>query len=132
MRYMLDTNICIFIIRQKNPAVIKRITLHRPEDLLISSITVSELKYGCEKSADPEKNRLALMEFLSPLTILPFAPSAAQHYGEIRAQLERDGTPVGAMDLLIAAHARSINATLVTNNTRDFKRIKGLNIADWS
>jgi tRNA(fMet)-specific endonuclease VapC len=132
MRYMLDTNICIFIIRRKNPAVIQKITRHRPEDLLVSSITVSELEYGCEKSADPEKNRLALMEFLSPFTILPFTPSAAQHYGGIRAQLERDGTPVGAMDLLIAAHARSVDATLVTNNTRDFKRIKGLNIADWS
>jgi tRNA(fMet)-specific endonuclease VapC len=132
MQYMLDTNICIFIIRQKNPAVIQQITRHRPEDLLISSITVSELEYGCEKSTDPEKNRLALMEFFSPFTILPFNPSAAQHYGEIRAQLERDGTPVGAMDLLIAAHARSVDATLVTNNTRDFKRIKGLNLADWS
>ena len=132
MQYMLGTNICIFVIRQRNPAVIKQITQHRTEDLLISSITVSELEYGCEKSADPGRNRLALMEFLSPFTILPFAPSAAQHYGEIRAQLERNGTPVGAMDMLIAAHARSVDATLVTNNIRDFKRIKGLNIADWS
>lgn len=132
MQYMLDTNICIFIIRQKNPAVIKQITQYRPEDLFISSITVSELEYGCEKSADPGKNRLALMEFLSPFNILPFDPLAAQHYGEIRAQLERDGTPVGAMDMLIAAHARSVDATLVTNNTRDFERIRGLNIADWS
>jgi tRNA(fMet)-specific endonuclease VapC len=132
MQYMLDTNICIFVIRQKNPTVIKKITRHRPEDLLISSITVSELEHGCEKSADPDKNRLALMEFLSPFSILPFNAPAAQHYGEIRAQLEREGTPVGAMDMLIAAHARSVDATLVTNNTRDFKRIKGLHIADWA
>jgi tRNA(fMet)-specific endonuclease VapC len=132
MQYMMDTHICIFVIRQKKPDAIKQITRQRPEDLLISSITVSELEYGCEKSADPHKNRLALMEFLSPFSILPFDPLAAQHYGKLRAQLERDGTPVGAMDMLIAAHARSVNATLVTNNTRDFKRIKGLNLADWS
>jgi tRNA(fMet)-specific endonuclease VapC len=132
MHYMLDTNICIFVIRQQKPQVIKQITRHSPEDLLISSITVSELEYGCEKSADPQKNRLALMEFLSPFSILPFDPLAAQHYGELRTQLERDGTPVGAMDMLIAAHARSAGATLITNNTRDFERIRGLNIADWS
>ncbi len=132
MKYLLDTNLCIFVIRQQKAEVIKQITMHRPEDLLISSITVSELEYGCEKSADPDKNRLALMEFLSPFTLLPFDTSAAQHYGQIRAQLERDGTPVGAMDMLIAAHARSVEATLVTNNTRDFKRIKRLKIADWA
>ena len=129
---MLDTNICIFVIRYQKSSVIEQITQHDIDDMFISSITVSELEYGCEKSAVPQKNRIALMEFLSPFDVAVFGSSAAHQYGILRAQLEREGTPTGAMDMLIAAHCLSIDATLVTNNTRDFKQIKGLSLADWS
>ncbi len=132
MKYMLDTNICIFVIRHQKKSVIEKITQHAPADIVISSITVSELEYGCEKSAAPQKNRIALMEFLSPFDVALFGSAAAHRYGMLRAQLERDGKPTGAMDMLIAAHCLAIDATLVTNNTRDFKHINDLPLADWT
>jgi len=131
MKYMLDTNICIFVIRHQKKSVIEKITQHAPADIVISSITVSELEYGCEKSAAPQKNRIALMEFLSPFDVALFGSAAAHRYGMLRAQLERDGKPTGAMDMLIAAHCLAIDATLVTNNTRDFKHINDLSLTDW-
>lgn len=131
MKYMLDTNICIYTIKHKPEAVIKAFLAHDPDELCVSSITYAELMYGVGKSAAPERNRLAIMMFLSPLSVLEFDASAAEQYGSIRADLERKGTPIGAMDLLIAAHAKSEHLILVTNNTREFFRVEGLQAEDW-
>ena len=132
MRYLLDTNICIFLIRNKSPRVLSELRKHNPSDLCISTITVAELEYGCDRSAKPEKNRFALTEFFSPFTLLPFDEVAARAYGRVRTDLEKVGTPIGSMDLLIAAHAVSQQMIVVTNNTREFKRVKGLAVEDWS
>lgn len=131
MQYLLDTNICIFVIRRKSAHVLKELRKHDPADLCISAVTVAELEYGCDRSADPNGNRLALTEFLSPFTILPFDEVAARVYGAVRVRLEQKGAPIGAMDLMIAAHALSKKLTVVTNNTREFKRVKGLSVTDW-
>lgn len=132
MRYMLDTNICIYLIRLKPERLIKRITRHSPEDIVLSSITVSELFYGVYKSMNRKQNMKALSLFLEPFEVLPYDSEAAKIYGEIRSDLERKGTPIGSMDLLIGVHALSLGVTLVTNNTREFKRIKGLKVVDWT
>lgn len=131
MKYMLDTNICIYAIKHRPEAVIKAFLAHDPDELCVSSITYAELMYGVEKSAVPERNRLAITMFLSPLSILEFDALAAEQYGSIRAELERKGTPIGSMDLLIAAHAKSEHLILVTNNTREFFRVEGLQVEDW-
>jgi tRNA(fMet)-specific endonuclease VapC len=132
MRYLLDTNICIFLIRKRSSIILTELRKHDPADLCISAITVAELEYGCDRSAAPEKNRLALTEFLSPFTLLSFDEAAACVYGKVRTGLEKVGTPIGAMDLLIASHAVSQQMIVVTNNTREFKRVKGLAVEDWS
>ncbi|MEN7972459.1 MAG: type II toxin-antitoxin system VapC family toxin [Verrucomicrobiota bacterium] len=132
MRYLLDTNICVFLIRNRSPRVLAELRKHDPADLCISAITVAELEYGCDRSADPGKNHLALTEFLSPFTLLPFDEAAACVYGRVRIGLEKVGTPIGSMDLLIAAHAVSRQMTVVTNNTREFNRVEGLVVEDWS
>lgn len=131
MRYMLDTNICIFLIKNRPERVIKKILSMKPEDICISSITYAELVYGIEKSQAKEKNRIALMLLLSEIEILPYDDLAAQTYGAIRADLERKGTPIGPMDLLIAAHAKVKGFTIVTNNVREFERVEGLAVEDW-
>lgn len=131
MKYLLDTNICIYIIRQHPPQVINRLKSCRIGDFAISSITLAELEYGAVKSSRPEQNREALLSFVSPLEILPFDDHAALHYGEIRVGLERSGQTIGAMDLLIAAQARSIPLTLVTNNAREFERVPRLLLENW-
>ena len=132
MRYLLDTNICVFLIRNKSPRILVELRKHPLEDLCISSITMAELEYGCDRSADPAKNRLALTEFLSPFTLLSFDESAACVYGKVRTGLEKVGTPIGSMDLLIASHAVSQQMIVVTNNTREFNRVEGLAVEDWS
>ncbi|MDP2157403.1 MAG: type II toxin-antitoxin system VapC family toxin [Nitrospirota bacterium] len=132
MKFMLDTNICIYIIKQNPPKVLKHFQSHIVGDIGISSITLAELQYGVSKSLHSEKNRQALEEFVLPLEIADFDERAAGSYGMIRADLEKKGKPIGAMDMLIGAHALSLRVTLVTNNTREFKQIKGLKIADWS
>ena len=132
MKYMLDTNICIYAIKHKTEAVIKNFLSHMPEEMCISAITYAELMYGVEKSMAIEKNRIALSLFLSPLTILEFQASAAEEYGKVRAELESKGMPIGPMDLLIAGHARSEGLILVTNNTREFCRVEGLVVEDWT
>ena len=130
--YMLDTNICIFIMKQKPIGVIERLTAHDPEDICISSVTYAELCCGVEKSRAKEKNRLALALILAPIRIVSFDSPAAEEYGRIRAFLEQKGTPIGPMDGLIAAHARSRSMTVVTNNTREFQRVPGLAVEDWT
>jgi len=128
MRYMLDTNMCIYVIKKKPPRVLERFKTFQIAEIGISTITLSELEYGVAKSARKEQNRGALIEFLAPLEILSFDEKASRHYGEIRAFLERERIPIGSLDLLIAAHARSLMLPLVTTDTRAFKRIPGLQI----
>ena len=131
MKLLLDTNICIYIIKQQPVTVLKRFLEYQIGDIGISSITLSELRYGVAKSTHQEKNANALDEFIIPLEVVSFDEKAAHVYGDIRATLEKAGTPIGAMDLLIAAHAVSLGLSLVTNNTREFVRIPTLNIIDW-
>lgn len=131
MRYMLDTNICIFIIKNRPETVIKKFMEHEQEDICISSITYAELVHGVEKSQAKEKNRMALMLFLSEIQIVSFDDMAAQVYGVIKTDLQKKGTPIGPLDTLIAAHAKSLGYTLVTNNIREFVRIEGLKLEDW-
>jgi len=132
MKLLLDTNICIYIIKQQPAGVLKHFMEFQVGDIGISSITLSELRYGVAKSAYPEKNTKALDEFIIPLEIVSFDEQAAHAYGNIRASLEKAGTPIGSMDMLIAAHAVSLEVPLVTNNTREFTRISGLTILNWA
>jgi len=129
--YMLDTNICIYIIKNRPVNVIERFRTLKPSDVCISSVTFAELEYGVAKSVMPERNRDALAMFVSPLEIVPFDSQAAAVYGKIRAELERAGRVIGAMDMLIAAHAISLNIPLVTNNTKEFERVGGLYAENW-
>jgi tRNA(fMet)-specific endonuclease VapC len=131
MKVMLDTNICIAIIRRKPPAVLKRFAAYKVGEIGISCVTLAELEFGVAKSLHVEKNQTALNEFIVPLEIANFDPDTARIYGRLRATLEKKGTPIGALDMMIGAHALVLDATLVTNNTREFSRIKGLKLADW-
>ena len=131
MKYLLDTNICIYIIKKQPPHVLERIQSVPFENICISTITLAELEHGVAKSAHQERNRLALIEFLIPFRILDYDQAAARHYGHIRSDLETRGTVIGPLDLLIAAHAQSQGLTLVTNNTREFSRIKDLEMENW-
>ena len=130
--FMLDTNICIYAIKKQPEIVMKRLQEHIEEGLCISSITLAELRLGIEKSAFPEKNEKALLKFLAIFDVLPFDDYAAIEYGKICAYLHRQGTPIGLMDMLIAAHAKSQELTLVTNNVREFARVPGMQIEDWA
>lgn len=132
MKYMLGTNICIYTIKHKPPEVIKNFLRHNPDEMCISSITYAELMHGVEKSQAVERNRMAITLFLSAITILPFNQYAAEEYGKVRAELERKGTPIGPMDMLIAGHARAEELVLVTNNTREFFRVENLEVEDWT
>jgi tRNA(fMet)-specific endonuclease VapC len=131
IEYMLDTDICIYIIRQKPENVITRFRQLPISSLAISSITLSELEYGVMKSLKVDQNQYALSQFVAPLEILPYGDNASQYYGKIRAFLEKQGTPIGSLDMLIAAHALSINCTLVTNNEKEFSRVPHLRIENW-
>ena len=130
MKYMLDTNMCIYT-QKNNPNVIAKIKQNFQQGLAISSITLAELEYGVQASANIEKNTVSLMKFLSIVDVLPFDSGAAVEYGKICADLRKKGTPIGTMDMLIAAHARSENLIVVTHNTREFERIEGLQLEDW-
>ena len=131
MRYLLDTNICIYVIKRRPPQVLARFHRCAVGDLGLSTMTLAELEYGAAKSQFPARNQTALAAFILPLDVVPFDAAAAIAYGPIRATLERQGTPIGAMDLLIAAHAVSLGVTLVTNNTREFGRVPGLQVENW-
>jgi len=131
MKYLLDTNICIYIIKKKPETVIKKFTKLRPGSVAISSITLSELYYGVIKSSKPNENMIALQEFISPLIVLDFTEQDALFYGKIRADLEKKGKPIGAMDLLIASIAKSKELILVSNNVREFSRISDLKVENW-
>ena len=127
---LLDTNICIYIINAKPPEVLARFRQYRLGEIGMSSVVAAELAYGVAKSLSP-RNRAALEMFLAPMEILPFNEQAIWRYGELRAQLERQGQPIGALDTMIAAHALSVDATLVTHNTREFERVAGLRVENW-
>jgi tRNA(fMet)-specific endonuclease VapC len=129
---MLDTNICIYIIKQNPQAVINKFKLFNVGDICISSMTFAELLYGVEKSTHQKKNKAALEEFIMPLDIMPFDDRAACNYGEIRTHLEKSGNVIGPLDLIIAAHARCLNAVLVTNNVKEFSRVPKLKVENWA
>lgn len=131
MRYLLDTNICIYAIKQRPSQVIARLREHAPQGLGISSISVAELFFGAARSGS-SKNLAALRQFLEPLEIADFDLAAAEVYGRIRLALEQAGTPIGPLDTLIAAHAMSRNVTVVTHNTGEFARVPGLKVANWA
>ena len=127
---LLDTNICIHIINARPAAVLERFRQYRMGEIGVCSVVAAELAYGVAKS-NSSRNREALEMFLAPLIILPFDDSAIWAYGELRAELERRGTPIGSLDMMIAAHALSQQAPLVTNNSREFARVPGLQLENW-
>lgn len=129
--WMLDTNICITILKRKPPTVHARLARLPVQHIAISSVTLGELRYGVEKSSLREESGRVLQAFLAHVAVSPWDEGAADHYARIRAHLERQGTPIGNMDLMIAAHARSLGATLVTHNTREFQRVPDLSWEDW-
>ena len=131
MKLLLDTNICIYIIKKKPPEVLQRFGEYQVDEIGISAITIAELYYGAQKSKNLAQNLQALEQFLLPLKICDFDKPAAAAYGELRASLESQGQPVGALDLLIAAQALSLKVPLITHNTNEFSRIPGLLIQDW-
>jgi tRNA(fMet)-specific endonuclease VapC len=132
MEYLLDTNICIYIIKKKPAEVFEKFKNLTIGDVGISSITLAELQYGIEKSSNSEKNRDALEKFLTPIEIIDYGYEATVEYGKIRAELEKKGVPIGPLDMLIVFHAKSLDVILVTNNVREFERIAGLRIENWT
>ena len=130
--YLLDTNICIYVIKHKPEKVFQKLQEVDPSDVCISSVTYAELVHGVEKSAAVDKNRLALSILLANIEILDFDVNAAEGYGKIRADLEKNGTPIGPLDMMIAGHAKSLDYTVVTNNVKKFKRVSGLKIENWA
>ena len=131
MKYLLDTNICIELIRQKSQTLIKRLVACTPGEVAVSTISVAELAYGVQKSTQTTKNQAALEQFLLPLEIANFDQRASLTYGKIRATLEREGNIIGAMDMLIGSQALSMDLILVTHNTSEFQRIPNLKLKDW-
>ena len=132
MNLLLDTNICIYLIKKRPPSVFKRFDTLAAGTLAVSSITVAELEFGVQKSQFPSQNQQALEQFLLPLMILDFDHEAARTYGKLRAWLETRGKTIGALDMLIAAHALSKGLPLATNNVREFSRVPGLKVINWA
>ncbi|MFW3615509.1 type II toxin-antitoxin system tRNA(fMet)-specific endonuclease VapC [Billgrantia antri] len=130
LKYMLDTNICIFTIKNR-PALVREAFRKHHLQMCISTITLMELIYGAEKSAAPEKNLEVVEGFAARLDVLNYDCEAAAHSGQLRAELAKSGTPIGPYDQMIAGHARSRGLILVTNNQRDFSRVPGLRLEDW-
>lgn len=131
MRILLDTDICIYAINRKRPEALTQVRGYPVGEVGISAITYAELRFGVENSARVEENMDRLERFLLPLEIVPFDAEAARHYGQLRHELKRAGCPIGSNDLLIAAHALALAATLVTNNVREFARIDRLRVEQW-
>ena len=131
MRYMLDTNTCIFLMKNRQD-VVEKYVANKDDGIAVSAITAAELHFGVFNSAYPEKNRNNLAAFFTGLAVLDFDDTAALEYGRIRANLRRNGMPIGSLDMLIAAHAKSCDMVLVTNNTREFSRVYGLKLEDWA
>ncbi len=130
--YLLDTNICIFAIKKKPEILLKRIQENFTQGIYISSLTVAELEFGVENSQKIEQNRFALLKFLSIFKILNFDDSDAVDYGKLRADLKKQGRLIGPIDMLLAGQALNKDLVLVTNNIKEFERVKGLKIEDWT
>ncbi|MBV4505484.1 tRNA(fMet)-specific endonuclease VapC [Pseudomonas sp. BW13M1] len=130
LRYMLDTNICIFTIKNK-PQVVREAFNRHHGQLAISTVTLMELIYGAEKSAAPERNLAIVEGFAARLDVLDYDTQGAAHTAQLRAELAKAGTPIGPYDRMIAGHARARGLTLVTNNLREFQRVPGLRVEDW-
>ena len=130
MIYLLDTNICIYIINNKPAQVFEHFKKYQLNQITISSISAAELAFGVQKSGS-RRNHQALEKFLAPLDVLPFSQQSIWHYAQLRHQLQQQGKPIGSLDMLIAAHALSLDATLVTNNIQEFERIIGLKLENW-
>ncbi len=131
MEYLLDTNTCIYIIKKKPTKVLERFQALSLGSVGISTITLAELQYGVAKSTQSEKNQQALQQFLIPLDIVDFDYQASLIYVEVRTYLEKMGQPIGPLDMLIAAHAKSLDVTVVTNNEKEFRRVPGLKVENW-
>ena len=131
MMFLIDTNICIYIMNDHPPQVIQKFREIGVGNICISSITVSELQYGVCKSKHIKKNMKRLDEFLSPFEIISYDESASRYYGKIRSHLEKQGNVIGPLDMLIAAHALSENLTVITNNEKEFKRVNALKVENW-
>lgn len=130
LKYILDTNIAIYVIKRRPPEVLATFNRYAGQ-LCISSITLAELMHGVEKSTKPDHNLRQVEDFVSRLSVLEYGNKAAAHYGDIRSTLERKGTPIGVNDLHIAGHARSEGLVLVTNNLKEFERVEGLRLENW-
>ena len=131
MKLMLDTNTCIALIKRKPVQALQKFSEYQVGDIGISAVTLAELRYGVAKSQHQASNQVALDEFMLPLELAAFDEQATLAYGVLRAVLEKQGTPIGPLDTMIAAHALSLGVTLVTNNTREFNRVPGLTVVDW-
>lgn len=129
--FLLDTNICIYIIKEKPPQVLEKFEQIESHKLGISIITLAELEYGATKSMNPAKNYQVIEDFITYLDVFNWDRQASRIYGEIRANLNRQGTPIGILDTQIAAHCLSLNRVLVTNNVREFERVPGLKVENW-
>ena len=133
MRFLLDTNTLIYVINRqaRHAAVLDRFSREPPENLCVSAITLAELRYGIAKSKRSEANRRAFLQAVETLSIAPFDARAAESYGLVRAELEASGRPIGPLDMLIAAHALSLDLTLVSSNEREFARVRRLRVENW-
>ena len=131
IKYLIDTNICIYIMNKRPIGIIHKFKQFDVGEIGVSTITVSELQYGVSKSKHRRLNKQRIEEFLFPLEILPYDEIAATIYGDIRVQSEKRGEPIGPLDLLIAAHALSRNLVLISNNEKEFKRVKNLKVENW-
>lgn len=130
-RYVLDTNICIYVIKDRPLGLRERFN-SLADHLCVSAVMLAELLYGADTSARPTENLAVVLRFRARLEVLPFAERAAEHFGQIRAELERVGRPAGACDMMIGGHARSEGLVMVTNNTREFARTSGLRVENWA
>ena len=130
MKYMLDTNTCIFMMKDY-PSVLSAFSANKKRGIVISAITLAELEFGVSNSTAVDKNRTKLIAFLTLVDVLPFDSNSTAEYGRTRAALQKKGTPIGQLDMLIAAHAKAARLILVTNNTREFERVDGLILEDW-
>ncbi len=131
LKYMLDTNICIFTVKNR-PAHMRDVFNRHHGQMCISAVSLMELIYGAEKSASPERNLAVVEGFAARLDVLPYDEIAASHTGQLRAELAKSGTPIGPYDQMIAGHARSLGLIVVTNNRREFDRVPGLRVEDWA
>ena len=131
MKYLLDTNICIYAIKRRPESIFRVLTSQEAGSVALSTVTVAELYHGAARSQNPERNRAALEQFLIPLVLADFDLEAAITFGVIKTALERNGTPIGPLDTMIAAHALSLDLTLVTNNEREFRHVTELTITNW-